>query len=537
MYSFITIHKFNVLRQSTSQSRVSLLFSLFKALALCLLCIQSPANFAQSSLPEVSIEVASDYSEDGGLLGSSRALFFITLSEPSAAIVTVDFMTVAGSATPNLDYAQRSGKVIFQPGRTRKIRSVEIIQDSMDEPDENFSMMLMNPVNATLAVNQATTTIVDNSGGSLPEVRISGASVSEINSRVKFEITLTKPNVNDDVFVNFETVDGTATAGMDYEYKSGRIKFRRGETFKRRSIIIIQDPDFEDDETFTMQLSNPQDATISIGSATATIRNDDLSGVNPILTVADVTVSESDGDAEFTATLSKPYTTTATVNFETVDGTASSAGDFVGRTGKITFLPGEVSKKRKVTLINDSVAESTESFAVLFNNNNDGTSTTAFASIIDDDTNNESIVTMGTGDLHNCALLSSGTVKCWGANGQGRLGNGTLVVNSPVPDNVIGINSAVALGVGRLHNCVVLDIGEIRCWGHSAFGQLGYDSTHASTTPVRVDSITNAVTLSATEDHTCALIADGTLECWGKRWGLTPVKVVGISNAISIHIK
>ena len=77
------------------------------------------------------------------------------------------------------------------------------------------------------------------------------------------------------VSVSFATADGTANAPSDYQAASGTVTFRPGETSKTIDVVVVGDTTFEPDETFTVTLSNPANATIADRSADGTIQNDD----------------------------------------------------------------------------------------------------------------------------------------------------------------------------------------------------------------------------------------------------------------------
>ena len=140
-----------------------------------------------------------------------------------------------------------------------------------------------------------------------------------------------------------------------------------------------------------------------------------------------------------------------------------------------------------------------------------------------------SATSVAAGGFHTCALFGDGSVRCWGQNDYGQLGNGT---SDPVPDTpttfnptpvaVSGITSAVAISAGGWHTCALLRDGTIQCWGQNTYGQLGDGSPITrpapgrSSTPVTVTGITTAIAIQAGIFHTCALLADGTLRCWGR---------------------
>jgi alpha-tubulin suppressor-like RCC1 family protein len=147
---------------------------------------------------------------------------------------------------------------------------------------------------------------------------------------------------------------------------------------------------------------------------------------------------------------------------------------------------------------------------------------------------------------HVCALLEDGTVKCWGRNDQGQLGNGSMTWNITTPVAVTGIDSATSVAVGYSHSCALLTDGTVRCWGANGAGQLGDGANADSSIPRPVGGISTATALALGDNHSCALLESGTVQCWGYNFSGqlgngstleytdTPVTVVGIRSATAI---
>jgi alpha-tubulin suppressor-like RCC1 family protein len=121
---------------------------------------------------------------------------------------------------------------------------------------------------------------------------------------------------------------------------------------------------------------------------------------------------------------------------------------------------------------------------------------------------------VSAGGVHACALLSDSTVKCWGRNGQGQLGDGTHTWRVTAVA-VHGLTGATAVSAGLQLSCALLADGTARCWGDNRQGQLGDGTTTSRSTPVAVQGLTRAVAISAGEGSACAVLADQTVACWG----------------------
>jgi hypothetical protein len=281
--------------------------------------------------PSLSIGDASA-PEGGGTLQ-----FAVNLSVPSNAEVTVEYESGAASvpATAGTDYRHARGTVTFAAG-SHASRTIEVTvhDDDLDEPDEQVTITLSNPLNAILAgagaTVSATGTIKDDDPP--PQLAISDAAASEDGASLQFAVTLLQASGRD-AQVDYVTNDDTAHAGADYTLETGMLAFPAGTVEQVVAVPLLDDDLDEDDETFRVMLSNARHAILPANGGTGTITDDDSRGVRVQPTA--LTLSEGDGTASYTVALTSQPTDSVTVAITVSPATASVSVSPVA----LTFAP------------------------------------------------------------------------------------------------------------------------------------------------------------------------------------------------------
>ena len=304
----------------------------------------------------------SDVTVNEGNSGSSNATFTVSLSGTSSQTVTVDYASVAGTATSPADYGAVSGGLTFVPGDTSETITVPVAGDLLDEDDENYTIALSSPVNATLGDNLGLGTITDDDAE--PTISVGDVSVTEGNSGTvdaTFNVTLSAPSGRA-ASVVYETGEDTASGTLDFVTQAFFLDFAAGETSKTVTVQVIGDVLDEANETFFLRLLDPTNATLGDAEGVGTIDDDDA---EPTLSVGDVTVFEGNAGttaATFTVGLSTVSGRDVSVAYATANDSAVAPADYAAASGTLDFPAGDTSKTVTVNVNGDVLDEANEGF-------------------------------------------------------------------------------------------------------------------------------------------------------------------------------
>ena len=294
--------------------------------------------------------------------------FVVEMDIPNHGPVVLDYAIRAISATQGEDYTATvyGGQLTFAVAETRKAVAVSVVDDDVAEPDERFEFELMWPRHLVISERPevvlqkplAVATIIDNDE---LQVAVSDAEGDE-GGTLTFEVRLSAEPW-ETVTVAYATADGDATAPADYAAVAGTLTFPAGTSTAAVTVELPDDALDEPDETFELILSSPANAEIdpSAGQATGTIRDNDEP---PSLSVADAGEAEEGGTLTFDVALTPASGRSVTVAVRTVEGTALGGVDYVPRSSRLTFGPGETLHQVEISLLTDDAYEDTEAFSL-----------------------------------------------------------------------------------------------------------------------------------------------------------------------------
>lgn len=247
-------------------------------------------NFVLAKLPsDVSIAAVS--------VSESTASATLTVTRSSATgTASVNYTTAPGSAS-TADYSTRSGTLQFAAGQTSVTFTVPVVNDTIDEPNETFTVTLSNPVNTRIAQSQAVVTILDNDAPSA--ISALDARFSEgtgTTNTVSLPVRLDRGSAFA-ITVDYAVVAGTAKS-TDVTLSKGTMKFEPGQIERSVPLILNADKLIETKETFTVHFSAPVNATLSTSDALVAIVDDDKDTATPIIDKHDDVIIEVKMDAK-----------------------------------------------------------------------------------------------------------------------------------------------------------------------------------------------------------------------------------------------
>ena len=475
--------------------------------------------------PVVSVGPASATEPNTG--ATTPMVFTVTNSARSGFPVTVNYQTVNGTATAPADYTAKSGTVTIPAGSLSATVSVTIVGDVLYEGNDTLTLRISNPVHATLGTANGTGTIVENDVR--PTVTVANASATEGNSGTTPMVFTVTSSVASGVAatVNYATSNGTATAPADYTAKTGTVTIPAGSKTATFTVLIAGETRYEANETFTVTLSNPVNATLGTASATGTITNQDAP---PVVSVAAASVNEGATTTTpmvFTITSSAVSGLPVTVSFATSDGTAHAPGDYMATTGSVTIPAGATSTTFSVLVVGDTLNENNETLSFALSDPVNATlgTATATGTIIDNDAApavsiSDSSLTEGNGGTSPMQFtVSLSTASGLPVTATYATANGS----AEAPDDYTTTTGTVTIPAGATSATVTVPIvGDARYEGDETF-------TITLSSPTNATLGTAAATGTIVDDDTAPTVSIGGTSVPGGASGTTTPAVFDVT--------
>lgn len=428
--------------------------------------------FAAVALAQATPALGADFTIDdatpvleGDAVAGPTATFTVTLTGAlPTETYTVDVTTADVTADAGVDFNALSPDpttLTFSPGDpATKTVDVTVIGDNVDEINETFNAVLSNPTSTDplepvpgISDGTGVGTITDDDG---PTVSVSAvtATPGEAVGTAGFNVSLSAPSPQT-VTVSWQTVAGTATPGSDFTGMGPlTVTFLPGDTTQQVSVPVIDDTLDEGavNETFSVTLSNPTNATLGTASVQIGIVDNDVTSFS----IADASVTEgTNSTATFVITRDRNSdhsvsvtAATATDSLGANPATAGSSADYdaAGPTLFTFTAGGATTANFTVTVHNDSLDENLETFLAELSGPSTGTNIidgTAVGSITDDDAPpTVAINSISQNEGNSLTSPANLTVSLSGPSGK------TVTVNAAVTGGTATVGSDYAAGAG-----------------------------------------------------------------------------------------
>ena len=362
--------------------------------------VTSLLSIVDNDNAKASVQLASPVYEVDESDGTATVT--VTLSHAVDADVTIAYATAGGSATVGSDYGDTSGTLTFLgnvnnggSGQTSRTIQIPILQDTDAEDPETLTLELSNPLPGASSVMgapaSATITVADDDPPGAIDFKAITYEVDESGS-VAVVTVQRVGGAGGVVSVDYQTSDGSATAGDDYTATGGTLTWTAGDRGDKTFLVPIKwDGRAEGTEAISLALTNIGGGADAGPNSAAVIRIADDGASGPIALSANA-YRAGEADGVVTIDVNRPGGSLGgpvTVDYATSDGTATAGTDYDAVAGTLTFAAGEAAKSVTVHVTSDTAQEDDETLQLKLTNPTGGASlgspAGATVTIADDD--------------------------------------------------------------------------------------------------------------------------------------------------------
>ncbi len=358
--------------------------------------------------------------------------YTLTRTGPTTSSLTVN-VSLTGTATNGADYTTIPNTVTFAAGSSTALVDLNVTDDTLVEEAETAILTVTSGTGYTVGTSaSATVNIADND---LPTITVAATDANAAETVLgttpnpgQYTLTRTGPTTSS-LTVNV-SLTGTAINGTDYTTIPNTVTFAAGSSTALVDLNVTDDTLVEEAETAILTVTSGTGYTVGTSaSATVNIADNDLP-VNPIIIdlSANQTVVEgitNPQNVTYTVTLSGDSTETITVQYATVNNTATAGSDYTATNGTLTFAPGVTSQDIIIPILNDSLNEAQETFNLTLSSPTNAQLGTATVTTTITDTLVTAATTTLAANVENLTLTGTAAI-----NGTGNTGNNVLIGNS-----------------------------------------------------------------------------------------------------------
>jgi Calx-beta domain/Fibronectin type III domain len=269
----------------------------------------------------------------------------VTLSEPQASAVVVNYSTANATAIAGTNYTSASGSLTIPAGQTSASIILTTIDDDTYTGNLNFNLDLSTAATG-VEVSGSSGVVIDNINPK-PTVQFSLAATNGPDSTTPHLINVTLSTASAfTTMVNYAITGGTAVGGVDYTLSPGVLTFAPGVTSQNISVAIIDTHLYQPDKTIDLDLTTPVEATL--GTQTTHVHTINETTAEPTLSINNVTANAGT-TANFVVTLSAASAVATTFSYATGGGTAVAGTDYTSSTGSATIAAGQTTFTLPVT--------------------------------------------------------------------------------------------------------------------------------------------------------------------------------------------
>jgi uncharacterized delta-60 repeat protein len=337
--------------------------------------IYAPSNSTLTIIDTANVPGALSFLNSSQTVSEAGTNAYITIvrSNGVSGTVSVSYMTVAGTAVPGVNYITTSNTITFAAGVTTGTITVPLVSNNLVQGPVMFSVILANPTGGAIlaAPTNITVTILDSNSGfafvnATNYFRETNGSVAVLVQRIG--------GTSGNASVNYSTLPGTAVNGVNYTSVAGTLNFSAGQNLQSISLPLLYDPQVTSNLNFTLQLSGPVNAVLSIPSNSVIVLQDAAAGLS--FTNAAMNVFKNAGSALITVVCSNPSvepvassnTIPLSVHYATANGTALSGIHYTAVSGTLVFTNGIGTNTFTVPILNNGIIDGNHYFSVNLSN-------------------------------------------------------------------------------------------------------------------------------------------------------------------------